>query len=45
MAETTTAEAPKPRLRALYDDQAVPALIKQFNYTNLMQAPKIEKVR
>jgi large subunit ribosomal protein L5 len=42
MAETT--EAPKPRLRAQYDDQVVAALIKQFNYTNIMQAPKIEKV-
>ncbi len=44
MAETTTANAPKPRLRAQYDDQAVPALVKQFNYTNVMQAPKIDKV-
>lgn len=44
MAETTITAAPKPRLRVQYDDQAVPALIKQFNYTNLMQAPKIDKV-
>ena len=44
MAETTATAAPKPRLREQYDNQAVPALIKQFNYKNVMQAPKIEKV-
>jgi large subunit ribosomal protein L5 len=33
-----------PRLKELYQKEAVPALMKQFNYTNLMQAPRIEKV-
>jgi large subunit ribosomal protein L5 len=44
MADTNNTAAPKPRLREQYDNQAVPALIKQFNYKNVMQAPKIEKV-
>lgn len=42
MAENTA--APKPRLRVQYENEVVPALIKQFNYANVMQAPKIEKV-
>ena len=33
-----------PRVKAQYQDQVVPALMKQFNYENLMQAPKIEKI-
>ena len=33
-----------PRVKVQYQDQVVPALIKQFNYENLMQAPKIEKI-
>jgi hypothetical protein len=44
MADTNNTAAPKPRLREQYDTQVVPALIKQFNYKNMMQAPKIEKV-
>jgi large subunit ribosomal protein L5 len=47
MSDTTTTEtqaAPTPRLKELYQNTAVPALVKQFNYTNVMQAPRIEKV-
>jgi large subunit ribosomal protein L5 len=33
-----------PRLRARYDSEIAPALIKQFGYTNIMQAPKLEKI-
>ena len=33
-----------PRIKKQYEEQVVPALMKQFNYANLMQAPKIEKV-
>ncbi len=33
-----------PRMKQMYETTVVPALIKEFNYTNLMQAPKIEKV-
>lgn len=33
-----------PRLKGHYQSQAVPALMKQFNYKNIMQVPRIEKV-
>jgi large subunit ribosomal protein L5 len=33
-----------PRLKEQYQNEVVPALMKQFNYTNIMQAPRIEKV-
>ena len=32
------------RLKQLYKDQVVDALVKQFNYTSVMQAPKIDKI-
>ncbi|MCL5024601.1 MAG: 50S ribosomal protein L5 [Nitrospirae bacterium] len=33
-----------PRLREKYRDVAVPALMKEFSYRNVMQVPKLEKV-
>jgi len=33
----------RPRLQRLYLDVAVPALVKEFRYTNAMQVPKVEK--
>jgi large subunit ribosomal protein L5 len=35
---------PPPRLRKRYRDVAVPALMKEFQYKNPMQAPKLVKV-
>jgi large subunit ribosomal protein L5 len=32
------------RLRKLYKDRVVPALVKEFGYKNVMAVPKIEKV-
>ena len=32
------------RLEQRYKEQVVPALMKQFQYSSIMQAPKIEKV-
>jgi large subunit ribosomal protein L5 len=34
----------KARLRSIYEEQARPLLVKEFNYTNPMQVPKITKV-
>ena len=34
----------KNRLKARYDAEIVPALVKQFNYTTVMQAPRLEKI-
>jgi large subunit ribosomal protein L5 len=33
-----------PRLKQKYQDEVVPALLKQFDFGNLLQVPKIEKV-
>src|SRR3984957_15963024 len=32
------------RLKEKYTSEAVPGLIKQFSYTNVMQVPKIDKI-
>lgn len=33
-----------PRLQEKYDKEVVPALMEKFGYTNIMQAPKLEKI-
>jgi large subunit ribosomal protein L5 len=33
-----------PRLKTKYNDEVVPALLKEFNYSNRMQVPMIKKV-
>jgi len=33
-----------PRLADKYKNEVVPALIKKFNYTSIMQAPRLEKI-
>jgi large subunit ribosomal protein L5 len=33
-----------PRLSDKYTKEVVPALVKKFNYTTMMQAPKLEKI-
>lgn len=40
MAETKSVN----RVRAYYKSEVVPALVKKFGYTTVMQAPKIEKI-
>ena len=32
------------RLEQRYKEEVIPALVKEFNYTSIMQAPKIDKV-
>ncbi|MBT8399477.1 MAG: 50S ribosomal protein L5 [Rhodothermia bacterium] len=34
----------QPRLKAEYDERVVPALVKQFGYTNAMEVPRLTKV-
>jgi large subunit ribosomal protein L5 len=38
--------APKtiPRLKEKYQQEVVPALMKEFGYTNVMQVPRLEKI-
>ncbi|BFU96019.1 MAG: 50S ribosomal subunit protein L5 [Nitrospira sp.] len=33
-----------PRLRDMYREQVIPALMKEFGYKNLMQVPKLERI-
>ena len=33
-----------PRLEEKYKKDVIPALVKKFNYTSVMQAPKLEKI-
>lgn len=37
-------EIPAPRLRDFYRETIVPNLMKQFNYSSIMQVPKLEKI-
>lgn len=34
----------RPRLRDVYEQQVVPALMKEFGYKNVMQVPRLERV-
>ncbi|KAB1644362.1 MULTISPECIES: 50S ribosomal protein L5 [unclassified Pseudoclavibacter] len=43
-AETTTVEKVTPRLKVKYREEIIPALEKEFGFTNLHQVPKIVKV-
>lgn len=33
-----------PNLQTKYNEEIVPALVKQFNYSSVMQAPRLEKI-
>jgi large subunit ribosomal protein L5 len=35
---------PTPRLKLRYREEIVPTLMKEFNYSSVMQAPRIEKI-
>ena len=37
-------ETPNPRLRAKYKQDVLPALMKRFNYTNVMQVPRLKSI-
>jgi large subunit ribosomal protein L5 len=39
-----TATRPTPRLKTRYREEIVPALMKEFNYSSVMQAPRIQKI-
>jgi large subunit ribosomal protein L5 len=42
MSATATLE--KPRLRVRYEEEIAPDLLQEFDYSNVMQVPKVEKV-
>ena len=33
-----------PTLKKMYKEQVVPALVKEFNYSSVMQVPVLEKI-
>jgi large subunit ribosomal protein L5 len=35
---------PTPRLKARYHEEIVPAMMKEFNYSNVMQVPRLVKI-
>lgn len=37
-------ETYQPRLKKKYVEDVIPALLKEFNYTNVMQVPRLEKI-
>lgn len=44
MNENGTQPLPPPRLKARYEQEIVPALMKEFGYSNVMQVPRLVKI-
>ena len=44
IVENGAVERYVPRLKARYQDELVPAMMKELSYTNIMQVPRLEKV-
>jgi large subunit ribosomal protein L5 len=44
MSENGKTPRPTPRLKERYQQEIVPALMKEFGYSNVMQAPRISKI-
>ncbi len=42
MAETATTYT--PRMKTLYREQVIPAMLEEFKYSNVMQVPKLVKI-
>ena len=42
--ETQDEPPPPPRMRALYRDEIVPTMMREFGFTNRMQVPRIQKI-
>ena len=42
--DTANQAAPPPRLRERYEQEILPALIKKFDYSTPMQAPRLKKI-
>ena len=42
MRENGNAPAPMPRMKQRYQEEVVPAMMKEFGYDNVMQVPKLK---
>ena len=43
-AEDGDGDVPSPRLRAMYRDEIIPSMMRDFGFTNPMQVPKVQKI-
>ncbi len=43
MSENGVKPATSPRLKVRYQDEIVPAMMKEFGYTNVMQVPRADE--
>lgn len=44
MSENGSAPRPMPRMKVRYQEEVVPALMKEFGYANIMQVPRFQKI-
>jgi large subunit ribosomal protein L5 len=44
MSENGQQPLPTPRLKERYQNEIIPALMKEFGYTNVMQSPRLNKI-
>jgi large subunit ribosomal protein L5 len=44
MSDVQVEAVPTPRLKVRYQQEIVPALMKEFNYANVMQVPRLVKI-
>ncbi len=44
MSENGVEPRPVPRMKERYQQEIVPALMKEFGYSNVMQAPRFTKI-
>lgn len=44
MDDTSEESKFRPRLRDMYQQQVIPALMKEFGYKNIMQVPKLDRI-
>ena len=44
MSENGASPRPMPRMKVRYQEEVVPALVKEFGYSNIMQVPRFSKI-
>ena len=44
MSKTKTSKLNLPNFRLKYTDMVVPLMMKQFNYSNVMEVPKVRHI-
>ena len=44
MSKTKTSRLNLPNFRLKYTDMVVPSMMKQFNYSNVMEVPKVRHI-